>query len=531
MNNAMKKSIGFSMNKNARYYLGIALIIILALGVRAAFMNVKNTYHVDEAISIALTDNNWPNVADTSYKNKWISKAELDEKVFNGNIERTAPLALMNGITAQTAADVHPPLYYWLFAALRLAFGASRYALAGFTLNAILFVISCIILCGLAGYLWKDRTLVLIVLASFAFSSGAISCTLFLRMYELLQTLCLLFLFNTVILLFPRKSGVPVLPLIFLFVTSCLGLLTHYYFLFFIIPVVLFALVNLLVTKRFTLLLWSALALCAGLYLAYRIFPAMQNHLFSSYRAGQSVTNLTATTGKNFWEKCGAYFTVLSKNLLWPGFGLIILALGGVLQILKSRKKTDSAPEIRANIFPAILCIITSCFVFLVIALSAPYQTGRYVIAFFPEFILGYIALLKMFTTGRITKICALTGAVLIATLTCLPPHINQFHEDYKLDSNPLYLVDEQPVIIISTRDAWLWKNMLLYRDLGKDKKVYVMEASNDASLNTRILEIARSAESKKVWLFMDDYFMKKPLYPRAGYYGFFEVYSVTVSD
>jgi len=539
------------MSKISRTSAIALLIILTALVIRAGFMLNKNTYHLDEAISIALTNNNWPIVNDAGYEDSWITKTELDSRVFNCNLEKTDVSVMMGVLSAQTAVDVHPPLYYWLYAASRLLVGVPHHALAGFILNALIFILSCIILCLITLHLWDDWMLMLAVLVVFVFSSGAISLTLFLRMYELLQMLCLVFLYSAICILFPRGKEPSFLALAGLFISSCLGLLTHYYFLLFIFPVILFTVLHLTATKRPVFHVLSLLSCVTGLFLSFIIFPAMKTHLFSSYRATGSISKLSNITWATFLKSIKDYLTILSNNLLWPEALALLLILAGLVTIMTGIKKGSWLNTLKinknvndntnnnksldmygaSNIAVAILFSGTAICVFLIIALSAPFQSARYIVPFFPVFILGYIAILKSFAKPLVAKIITFIFAILVLVCTCLHPYINQFHEDYFLDDRPAYLYNETPLIIISDHYAYKWKNLLLYKNMGRYKKLFITECSEKVGIDSLISEIMAKNGDIPVYVFVDEALHKKRRYPKIGYYGFFEVYKTHISQ
>jgi len=290
----------------------------------------------------------------------------------------------------------------------------------------------------------------------------------------------------------------------------------------------------------------SLLSCVAGLYLSFMIFPAMEKHLFASYRAAGSVSKLTGITSASFFKSITDYLSILSNNLVWPEALALLLIIAGLVTIISGKKKkahqlntsnvnktidtdiNNNCPvtaNVSNHIAAAILFAGTAIFVFLIVSLSAPFQTARYIVPFFPVFILGYVAILKLYTQPHAATIFASIITLLVLVGTFLPPHVNQFHEDYVLDDKPSYLYDEIPLIIVSTHYVYKWKNLLLYKNIGAKKKLFITECSKNVSIDPLIPEIMAKNGSLSAYVFVDSALQKKPRYPKIGYYGFFEVY------
>ncbi len=515
----------------------VCAIVLAALAVRAWYGASKETFHIDEGYSAALTNGNWLPGMDPAQRDTWTTGSAIFTECFTDTLSASGKPDFA-AITDATAHDVHPPLYYWLFAVARVVFGVGRFAFAGYALNMILFAISCALFVVIARRVWKDWLTVIFALSIFAFSSTAISLTIFIRMYELLQTLCLAFFAAALFVLFPPEGKIAKPAAIAagctgLFVFSYLGLMTQYYFLFFIVPVLVFSCVFLLAKKRPASLLWGALAVFAGLYLAYTLFPAMRDHLTKSYRAGQSLTNLAgAAHGKNN-ASILAYLKILSANLV-PG--IVVIAVVVLAFIERMRKSGAGTPQektalertpLEVPVF--ILGVSVFVFTFFIVSVSAPYQTARYIGAFFPIYAIAFAGFVRLVLSPRNARIMLGAAALLVIVHGVLPQNICNFHEDYPIDKDHSYMTDAKPLVIMSSPEGASWKNILTYLNVGKDKRVFVAYTGMTSPVTDTLTAIARSSGEKEVYALVDDYISRQPAFKRIGYYGFYYVYRIQI--
>ena len=516
----------------ARNILIVCAIVVAALAVRGMAGSMKKTFHIDEGYSAALTNGEWVPGTDTAEHDKWIRSDDLFSVSFVDHLAAEGKADFAR-ITEATGLDIHPPLYYWLFSVARRTFGVDRFAFAGYALNMILFALSCLIFTLVARRIWRDWPTVFFALIIFAFSSTAISLTIFIRMYELLQLLCLAFFALAVFVVSPSegKNAKPVaLACAFagLFAVSFLGLMTQYYFLFFIAPVAACAFVFLVLKKRFSSILWSVLAVGAGLYLAYRLFPEMKEHLTVSYRAAQSFENLAKTGNAQKAANLWAYLKILSANLV-PAIAIAAVAILAIVE--RVRKVAVPGRHERSPVELAAFIMALSAFVvtFMIVSISAPYQTARYIGSFFPVYALAFVGFVRLVLTPRAARIMLGASAILVFAHGIIPSNICEFHEDYQLDKDPYYMTDSKPVIIFASPEGGSWKNILPYLNIGKGKKVYVGSAEMKNSIAKPLMEIAKSSGEKEVYAIVDDYISKQPPFEKIGYYAFYYVYRIRV--
>lgn len=523
-----------------------AIVLVASLAVRGLYALTKHEWHVDEGITLMLTNGNWMPGLDMADHDEWLTGADVRSKVFSSRINRM-PAPEFGNIAEATAADVHPPLYYWLFAVARKILPDYDGIPAGYALNAILFAISCVLLAGVVWRVLPDPAVLAFTLLIFGFSSATASLTVFLRMYELLQTLCVAFLASSCAVLFPARGkaageglggsgrggrlGVW-LGVVGLFATTFLGLMTHYYFAFFALPVCLFALVWLIVDRRPADLLWSILAVAVAAYCADRFFPPMREHLTKSYRATQSVQNLSRGLSQNWLGGLVAYVRIVSGNLV-PLSGAFALAILAIVNRARRDSPLGSAIEDegeragRKRLTPAAaLFLAVFAVTFAVIAVSSPYRTVRYVASFFSAYALAFVMLSARLLPLRQARFLLGAIAIVVAVHGSIPSNRRDFHEDYQTGETS-FLRDGVPLIVMGSMEG-TWKVPLVYVNIPADKRIYSTRAALDADVTGRLRAIARLSGEEEAYALVCDYIGTKPNFERVGYFGFYDVYRVT---
>jgi hypothetical protein len=434
----------------------------------------------------------------------------------------------------------------------RAIFGARNLALAGYALNLALFALSCALLTFVAVRVWGNWTVALLTLALFAFSSASISLSIFIRMYELLQTVCLAFLASASLVLFPSgKRGPPeraspsgrarAIAVAGIFLSSFLGLMTHYYFLIFLAPVAAFSLAYLAMRKDPVSLLWAALAALVGLYLAYRAFPAMEEHLFGSYRSNQGFDQIVGASVAVRLGYLAAYLKILSANLVPLIVPVAVLAIAIIARLrgAEARRSVNAGESGSAGTagnvnsasgafargaFILFLCIFAITFI--AIAISSPYRSARYVAAFFPEYALAFVGITLILLPAHPARVIIGAAAILVAAHGLNPANACAFHEDYAVDLDPYYMRDGTPVIILSSAEGNGWKNMLPYVNARRGTRVFVATAPVMSDPSAYLSAIAKGSGSGEAYAIVD-HFAASPAFKKIGRYGFFEVYLV----
>ena len=522
-------------------------IILSALAVRVGYGLAKVDFHVDEGITLAVTNGTWNGPESPGLYERWMDKAELEEIVFNGNL-RAADRVDFARIAGITAADVHPPLFYWLYAIARRGVGVGNYLWACLLLNGTCFVLVSLLLLATMRRACGSSRLAILALALYVFSPAAVSLTRFIRMYELLELACMAFLCSACFALFPRRDGTHglarVLAIAGLSLSSFTGLLTQYHFLLFVAPVSLAAAGVLAKRMEAATLLWCVLAVSVGLYSAWLVFPAMESHLFRSSRAAQSAANLLGHGVGGRLERL-ASFAVLALRSMPAVLAGMACGLFGFYSAARARFRADrpapgnagrgarddasSGDEFSAAIPPAFLAVlaVAACLSFAAVALSAPYRSLRYIAAFTPLYsMLGACAVARFLPGWRGAR--ALLAALAVGIVPGLFPfNVSNFHEDYVVDIDPAFLRDAKPAIVVSEYQGHAWKALLPYASLSRAKRVYVTVRGQGFSGGDSYRAIAARSGGEETRLLVDTLLPQPDNLERLGTLGFYSAYRI----
>lgn len=514
-----------------QFILAACAIVLAGALARVAVAALKTDYHVDEGITLALTNGTWSPPVVAGLFERWVDKAELEEFVFNGKL-RALGRVDFDGISRSTAWDVHPPLFYWLYAAARLAVGVDRHMAACLLVNLPCFAFAAVFLMLAMRRATGDRRLSLLALALFAFSPAGISVTSFIRMYELLSFACAGFFCCAAFAVIPGQDGrfgaSRWVAVVALAAFSFIGALSHYYFLLFALPVC--AACALILARRGDAhaLLWGALAVLVGLYAAYRVFPAMETHLFHSYRAKEGVGALLRAGVDRRLASVWAFALIVVRYM--PAIAAVF-AVAGALAVptLRTRLRAMGAKAgatMPSATFVALLGVVFA-FTFLAVSLTAPYRSLRYLVAFGPVYAMfGACAVTRLLPRRRAHL--ALGAALALGVMPGLFPfNIAHFHEDYPVDRDPAYLSDGTPIIVVSNAQGFSWRNMLPYKRIPRGTRVYVTMRDSGQDLARSLAPAVSSSGSETVYAMVDALFSPPRDMERVGYYGFFGVYRV----
>lgn len=231
-------------------------------------------------------------------------------------------------VTVKNAADVHPPLYYYLFHTVSSLAPGIFSKWLGILVNVPFALGSLALVALLTWQLTRSRAYVLLASAVYACNPGVLSNALLLRMYCMLSFFVLLAIWLHALMLTKSLSFGKFLPCVA--ATYFCGFMTQYYF---IIPAGLLSGVCFfywLFSKQGKQALLYAGSLLAALGATYLFYPAWVDHIFKGYRGVGAVDNLargdTLFKLKMFTGELNA---VLFSYCL-PLLGLGVLAVAAV---------------------------------------------------------------------------------------------------------------------------------------------------------------------------------------------------------
>lgn len=165
--------------------------------------------------------------------------------------------------------DIHPPLYFWLLHIWTFLFGVSMWS--GPSLNILITDLTILALFALALRVLGNISEATLVVFSWAINPSIILVSTEARQYDLLTLWAVLLVWQTV-----RYSTLPkpikLHETLFLMILTIAGLLTHYYFLFVVVGVVIFSIARL-IRKDNQRLIGALVAIGLGHILAIALHP------------------------------------------------------------------------------------------------------------------------------------------------------------------------------------------------------------------------------------------------------------------
>lgn len=211
--------------------------------------------------------------------------------------------------------DRHPPLYYTILHTMCSFFPGTFSFVFGYIINFCCFIVTQIFLYKLARNLLKSKFLALTACFFWGFSMGALSMTIYIRMY------CMLAMWTTVFLYLQSSlykfylalpqgkitvKDLPIKTLVALFIVTLCGALTQYLFLFVAFVTVMCYLIKFIIDCRFKFLIVYGCVMLGAVIASMLIFPAYLPNMFKE--AGSKVPN--------FFDQLGLGFKYLTDDLL-----------------------------------------------------------------------------------------------------------------------------------------------------------------------------------------------------------------------
>ncbi len=290
-------------------------ITALQLTLLIYFGYKKEGFFIDELWSYNLSNSYFlPFIGDAkNYFNRWIPGT-----FFLDSLEVLPGQGFSyNSVFSSQAADVHPPLYYYLLHTICSILPESFSKWQGLFLNFIIFIGSQTLLWKISNILLKRSTLSLLAITFYGFSISGLSTYLMIRMYGLLTFFVLLITY--LILLFDKKNKDHLTLCVGICFAYFCGFLTQYYFVIFAFWISAFYCILLIFIHAYKKLIIFVLSSTSGIILSLVYFRPALLHIFSGYRGNEAFANLSNT---GILEKLNFYFRAeLLQSPFWLLFG------------------------------------------------------------------------------------------------------------------------------------------------------------------------------------------------------------------
>lgn len=410
------KNFWEKLRKSKGFWLG--LIIILQTVVYVICGINKAYIHMDEGYSYGLTNYDQVEMVDApDFYDHWHSGEYYEDYLAVQEDEKWNFAPVYNN----QRDDVHPPLYYLL---LRLAMefsGDGHYSKwPGLILNMIVMAANTVFVFLVAEKLLRkekyglQKALVLTLCAGL--TVAALDTMLYIRMYALLTLMVTVTAWLHLKLLEAKKIQPKLLVAIG--VVALLGVLTQYYYLFFLVPLYIYLAIRYARAKRWKELGLYTGALAIAAVLSLVIWPYSIKHMFFGYR-GQGVLE-SLMDGSSLVLHLGIYLWLLGQyafNEILPGILIAVLVMGVVGMI---RGKKIEAERSERTAFSMILVATLTYFV--IAAVASPYQDLRYIMAICGmSFVLGIFGIYKVVGAFWREKVRNVIMMILLVIMLFLP--------------------------------------------------------------------------------------------------------------
>ena len=473
-----------------RYQFLILLILYsLALGFRIYWLSQKNGFHVDESMSVTVACYNtyWWYGGTTYELNKAYTGKEAKELGLCDNASLKNVFGDIFRLWKDNRDNSHTNLY---FSFLRLSLAGLKTGdikpiiFRGGVLNLLFFTISFIFFFLLTKLLFPDSKLLQFSATACAFlSTATISNTLYLRPYQIQETMFIIFCYYFLktfdlekYVTHGDKLRINKKLMFFLSVITAFTLMSGYYSVFFI---GLFGL-YVLKTKNYAEKTFYIRVLCIGLALAHIFYPKYLRALGDSKTTG-TINTLFGGIWANIKISMTFAGTILQEHFFTYPVIMVCALLLLYLVYCKIRKQKLFIQKSALYIF------LASMLYLIIVLIIAHYKTLRYAMPVFPFFIILPAVMINAIGKQRITIIAmALLFICLLGKATNMDNIENIYHDkpDYYSFSKdaavPVFVLAEHP---ITPRRFKYWEYNDLVPYFNDEQIYYFIEKYDDINL------------------------------------------------
>lgn len=393
-------------------FFWIALILVIQTVVYVLAGMGKQYFHMDEMYSYGLANYDRVQIYENDdFYNNWHDAAYYKDYLVVNEGERGDLTPVYNN----QRDDVHPPLYYLL---LRLGMELTPGEFtkwSGIIINIVAFAINSIFMYLIAERLVRKRpskeVWAFVITLVAALSLASISTVMYIRMYAMLTMFVTITLWLHMKLAEPKQLEWRLL--VSIAVVALLGVLTQYYYVFYLLPLFIMMVVKYVKAHR-TKELWGYVgALTVAAVMSIAIWPHSIRHMFFGYRGVGVMGNLLNFA--HLGEQVGIFFGMLvlyAFHYLLPFMliAMFVLAIYGLRHGKSLRDEPQEAETYRLVLWPTVVF-------FLIASVASPFQDLRYIepicgLAIIAAFY-GLYRLVRMVSSEKVTQwvmlgVCAL---------------------------------------------------------------------------------------------------------------------------
>lgn len=453
-------------------FLFFLVIISISIIFRLYHAGQKKIYHVDELNSYQYVNTTFGDKEqDQKFKEKWITGSDYIDYYFTikkENIKKDIKFLLRN-----TKDSDHPNLYY---IALRLALskgirgvhGLFKYY--GIGLNIFFYSIGAFFLYLLYMNIYKNKNYALLAVFLYSISLGAISNSLFIRMYELLSTLIIITTFLVFRII--DKNKPTFFDFCLLSLTFTTGYLTHYHYTVFLIFLTFAILYHYMERRQLKYFLYYCITTVQGFITAQAIYPLFIRNIFirnikangaKEVYSKINITDLINHIIRKIVRKMEITYELITHNI---NYFLILIILSILLlciyHLIKRNKKLINLKEL--------YLFLVSCSYSIFIIYISPYETVRYlfgVLALLIVIPIIFIRLLplKSLKYLMVMVLCALYIYYNFNSLCIKKAHMGQFTNpptERNIDRLLFRNKPTKPVYLFSSK-KWMRSQVIAY--------------------------------------------------------------------
>lgn len=405
---------------------GLVIVVVLQLLVYVLAGFGKSYIHMDEAFSLGLAQYHSIDIThEEDFYNQWHDRSYYQDYLAVQNDERWNFVPVYDN----QRDDVHPPLYYLLLRIAMEVVPGEFSKWPGIVLNMLVATVNTVLIFFLVRRLLGEfrlsevRTVIfaLILTAVTGLTVAAVSAVVYIRMYMLLTLFVTLTAWLHVKLYESEERKLWLLVAIG--IAAFLGVLTQYYYLFFLAPMWLVMLAKYGSEKRYRdFWIYTGVLLIAG-GMALVVWPHMIEHMFFGYR-GQGVLASLLDLPKLF-AQIWHYIEVVDYNVFHRVLLAMVLVMAGCI-IWKIAKKgwTGKFTSMLGRLGNWNVVLWPTLGYFLIVAAVSPFIELRYIMPvtglMTVVVLVGFYAVLR--NIGAKEKICEIVTSIVILVMMVAAP-------------------------------------------------------------------------------------------------------------
>ncbi|MBR1456509.1 MAG: glycosyltransferase family 39 protein [Oscillospiraceae bacterium] len=279
------------MKKALERYGALLLVLILVTGVCLLFSVRKSGMFIDEIYTYGLSNSHYaPYLTNVQGGDSFVDAVLTRQDLLDYLVVNDGEGFDFGSVVYNQAADVHPPLYYWLFNAASSLTPNVFSKWTGLVLDYLIYAVCLVLLYRLVRALGGSRLNAAAAAGLYGLSVMGLSTMLMIRMYVLMTAFTvLLALLVARLMRQPRFLWYPLIGL-----TIFLGLMTQYYFVFYAFFLCAAYVFYALFRREYKSLGLFALFAFLGVGCLLLAFPACLDQLFADklVSGGNAMDNL-----------------------------------------------------------------------------------------------------------------------------------------------------------------------------------------------------------------------------------------------